>query len=85
MKVSTEHLTMLRESVAPLDTEATRTRYLSGDFPRADRVKNLDMRYRWDLAWASGVLMTDTIRDASYKDAHIDTALRSIIPALEAK
>jgi hypothetical protein len=77
---------MLREHVAPLDTPERRVSYLTGDFPRSDQVKDLDKRYRWDLYWYAvrcSHNLPDTINDAGYDDAHLDTALRSIVPLLK--
>lgn len=80
MKVSSEHVTALRDAIAPLDTDFTRAAYRTGQFPRAELVKDLDMRYRWDLFYAvKGVQIVGAGR---YMDAHIDTALRSIIAPL---
>ncbi len=52
-----------------------------------DRVKDLDMRYRWDILSMSfsGPLRRDFF-DRAYSyltDAHIDTALKSIVKELE--
>lgn len=79
MKVSAEHLANMRAAIEPLDTDETRERYRQGNFPRADRVKNLDMRYRWDLLWSSGAYGEEF---DGYKNDHIDTALRAIVPTL---
>lgn len=78
MRVSAGDLELLREQVSLLDTPERRARYLAGDFPRADRVRDLDTRYRWDLFW-------DSIRRfelSGYTNAHIDTALRRVVPPL---
>ena len=84
MKLTLDQMEAMRERIAPLDTAERRQAYREGRFPRADRVKDLDMRYRWDLyhagrvsdvldRWGSGDGLTD---------AHIDTGLRRIVPAL---
>lgn len=84
MKVTPQHLAALREAVQPLDTPERRKVYTSGEFPRADRVSDLDMRYRWDLFWASKVNHNRALWDAvTYNDAHIDTALKVIVPPLD--
>lgn len=80
MKVTQEHFEILKAAVSPLDTEELRKRYLAGDFPRANLVQDLDMRYRWDLLWASGARPTF---GSDITSAHIDTALRKIVPPLE--
>jgi hypothetical protein len=68
-----------------LDTPARRARYAKGDFPAADRVKDLNKRYRWDLLWAADRAKTSlwTARVYDYaNDAHIDTALRALVAPL---
>jgi hypothetical protein len=80
MRVSTHHLKALSTAIEPLDTAELRATYVARDFPRAELVKDLDKRYRWDLAYASGAMRE--LRDSDYADSHIDTALRHIVPAL---
>jgi hypothetical protein len=80
MKVTNEHLEAMRSSIVPLDTDERRQRYINKDFPRSDAVKDLDMRYRWDLFWESGAIAS--IQDMGYANAHIDTALRNIVSSL---
>ena len=78
------HLSALADAVAPLDTPERRARYLAGDFPRADAVQDLSKRYRWDLYYASGYNRTFwSCDDEDHPaDAHIDTILRRVVPAL---
>ena len=83
MKVTAEHLANLAQAIEPLDTPERRTAYRNGDFPRAEHVKDLDKRYRWDLFWAAwdaAGQSPDFL--AQYSDSHIDTALRRIVPVL---
>lgn len=85
MKMSAEHVEILRDAITPHDTAEIRQAYRDGNFPRADACKNRDARYRWDLFWHAHHRHGSTIApvlDAGYKDAHIDTALRSIVPPL---
>jgi hypothetical protein len=73
----------MEQCIGQLDTGAARKQYRDGNFPRADMCKDVNMRYRWDLFWAANTSYPNTIRlilDAGYKDAHIDTALRQIVP-----
>lgn len=79
MRISTVELETLRERITPQDTPERRAHYLRGDFPRSERVQDLDRRYRWDLLWASGG--TGGLAQG-LADAHIDTALRRIVPPL---
>jgi hypothetical protein len=83
MKATPQQLSTVREALAPLDTPERRARYRSGDFPNADKVRDLDTRYRWDtyyLAVDSGALTYDTLRNLN--GAHTETVLRRIVPAL---
>lgn len=80
MNVSPEHYARLHAAITPLDIPNRRDYYRAGRFARAELVKDVDRRYRWDLLWASGAAAV--LYDAGYNDAHIDTALRSIVPAL---
>lgn len=83
MKMATPDFEALKAAIRPLDTEERRTAYREGRFPRADKVNDLEVRYRWDLFWAVGGMrgvVPEKLNE--YKDAHIDTALRRIVPAL---
>lgn len=82
MKVTKEHVAAMRAAISQLDCHAARKPYKDGTFPRADVCKDVNMRYRWDLLWAARTSYPSQIipvLDAGYKDAHIDTALRSIV------
>ena len=86
MKVTPEHLETIREAIAATgyaDDEAIRERYRRREIPRGSLVQDIDKRFRWDLYWAaarqSGGLPDST---EGYNDAHIDTALRSIVAPL---
>jgi hypothetical protein len=83
MKIRPEHLAHLRRLIQPHDTPERRQRYLAGYFPRSERTKDVDMRYRWDLLWEGG--LGDFLSRDLYpylNDDHIDTALRSFIAPL---
>jgi hypothetical protein len=85
MKVTLADYAKLDEAISALDTATVRHAYRQGNFPRAEAVKNLDVRYRWDLLWAAAA-QDRSLYDAldGYQDSHIDTALRAIVPPLEA-
>jgi hypothetical protein len=83
MKATQEQLAKVRDALTPLDTPERRARYRAGDFPNADRVRDLDTRYRWDtyyLAVDSGVLTYDTLRNLN--GAQTETVLRKVVPTL---
>lgn len=85
MKITQSHLDALRERIAPLDTEQNRTAYRNGEYPRAEITQDVNKRYRWDLYWAARgyeALGGSDTAGAVYTDAHIDTALRKIVPSL---
>lgn len=89
LKIKPEDLQKLKSAIAPLDTSHRRELYRSGRFPRAEAVRDLNMRYRWDLLNASGLKIGDGVGIPGdlnlyqyLNDAHIDSALRSIVPAL---
>ncbi len=94
MRVSADILEAMRERIAPLDTPERRATYLAGEFPRADAVKDLDMRYRWDLYYTSRcsdvvspsrsvIASSDPDGMTGISDSHIDTALRKVVPTIE--
>ncbi len=88
MKLSADIVQAIRERIEPLDTNETRQAYREGRFPRADRVRDLDMRYRWDLFYAargSDIVEPDAgriIDSRGITTDHIDTALRRIVAPL---
>lgn len=83
MKITPEHVEWMRQEIAPMDTDINRQRYRDGDFPRADKVNDLNKRYRWDLFYAANVSnYIVELYGMNIKDDHIDTALRSIVKAL---
>lgn len=89
MKIKPEHLDVLKSAIAPLDTEQMREIYRRGDFPNADKVKDLAMRYRWDLFYLSKIKIGDGVGMSGLplygymNDSHIDTALKSFIPDIQ--
>jgi hypothetical protein len=87
VKVTIEDLEVIQLAIAPLDSMERRQRYIAGDFPRADLVKDLDKRYRWDLYWHALALGRPLPRTEQhgYTDAHIDTALRNLVEPLVAQ
>ena len=76
----------IESEVERLDTERVRQLYRDGQFPRADKVKDLDKRYRWDLLWAINNPMRrdffDAVRELDANDSHIDSLLKAMIKPL---
>lgn len=73
----------MRKAIEPLDTEEVRWRYRNFDIPRADSVKDINKRYRWDLYYFAA-RQTGGLPDSTngYNMEHIDTALRNIVKEL---
>lgn len=84
MKMTPALFDWLRDAIERYDTAALRAAYREGRYPRADRTRNLDLRYRWDLLWAVHGQMPDSLRHelSDLRDTHIDTALRRIVAQL---
>lgn len=84
MKITPEQVAVMRSAIEPLDTPQVRDAYRNGNFPRADRVQDLDMRYRWDLLNAARLtkFVIYLYDEHDCNDNHIDTALRSIVAPL---
>ena len=84
MKIDRKDVDYMRAAIAPLDTDAVRHNYLTGNYPRADLTQDVDKRYRWDLCHAAGLTpwICDLYRRAEVHNSHIDTALRSIVRPL---
>jgi hypothetical protein len=85
MKVTPEHLEQIRAAIESTgyDNEEIRDRYRRREIPRGDAVQDIDKRFRWDLYWGAARL-AGGLPDSTngYNDAHIDTALRSIVSPL---
>jgi len=80
-KIAGEALERMASAIRPFDTDSTRERYRRREFPRAEMVKDVNRRYRWDLFYAagSGRILPD---NEELNDSHIETALRKIVPDL---
>ncbi len=86
MKMKLEHFTQLETSIKSLDTGERRLTYKKRLFQNADKVKDLDKRYRWDLFYATYATCAAALPiQALYSylnDEHIDTALRKLVKPL---
>ena len=85
MKVTPEHYARLEAAIKPLDKPEYRDQYRERRIVRAETVKDIDERYRWDLYWYAARLNSGAVIDSTdgYTMNHIDTALRRIVPLLE--
>ena len=89
MKMKPEHFAHLKAAINKAieghgGLSVVVRRYETGDFPRSDKTKDLNMRFRWDLLHVSNLY--SWMHDTLYKyldDKHIDTALKSIVPTIE--
>jgi hypothetical protein len=85
MKMTQIDLNTFKHYIAPLDTPERRAQYEQGRIPRADRVADLNVRYRTDLLWQAmdtvpGFNTWFKVNVSSYlNDDHIATALKSFI------
>jgi hypothetical protein len=84
MRVNKDILGTWRAAIAPLDTPELRAKYISRDIPRVETVKDINIRYRFDLLWRAidmGKIPYHEVE--TYADMHLSTALGRIVPALE--
>ena len=84
MKMTAALYDWLHAEIERHDTDSRRAAYREGRYPRADRTKDVNLRYRWDLLWAVHGQLPDTLRGElnELHDTHIDTALRRIVAQL---
>ncbi len=89
LKIRDADLLTLQNVIRPLDTQERRIRYMTGKFPYSQGCRDVNMRYRWDLVYESGIrfgdgrgMRGDLNLYAYLNDTHIDAALRSFIPQL---
>lgn len=92
MKIAPEHFQTLQSVLAQADKPEFRQQYLDGNFPNADKCRDLDKRYRHDLLYwcqyRAGLLPEYWLAETLYSylnDDHIDTALRKLVPPLGVK
>lgn len=84
MKIKPEHLAIMREKINALrDAHGEeKLREYRAQLANDPRVKDADMRYRWDLFNAAGLTKFACAELYRYaNDTHIDTALRAIVSA----
>jgi len=83
VRATAQQVAAVRDAVAPFDTAELRAKYAARQIPRANTVRDISKRYRWDLyylAISGGRLSYDTLRGLN--DSHVDTVLRAVVPVL---
>ena len=86
MKMTKAHFDTLQVLIAGLLEQHPDTpiHYSNGNFPRADKTKDLNKRYRWDLFYHATRFERGYRDELTYlQDSHIDTALRNIVTPIE--
>ena len=89
MKMKPEHFTILKTAIDSILEKHPELpgQYKRGEFPRAEKTRDLQRRFCFDLFYASGIKIGDGIGthgdiNGDYDDSHIYTALRAIAPKL---
>lgn len=93
MKVSASYLESMKSEIERVINanggwEKCVELYENGKFPRSDKVKDLNKRFRWDLLYAAKCydkIIKPLYDEEGCDDTHIDTALRRIVPSIERK
>lgn len=78
-------LKILERAILSYDTDQRRDLYRNGLIVRAEFVKDMDKRYRWDLfwtAWGQYSTVRDILSEVDFIDSHMDTFLRRIVSPL---
>lgn len=59
--------------------------YQTGKFPRSEAVKNLQLRFCFDVMWLSGLTayISQTVYPLGFNDDHLYSALKQIVPKIE--
>ena len=88
MKMTQAHFEIIKSGIGKVlaNHKNAVMRYEHGDFANANKVKDINKRFRWDLFHAAG--LTKFACDELYMyltDDQIDTALRRITPTIERK
>tara|TARA_R110000751_G_scaffold112389_2_gene211282 strand:+ start:314 stop:601 length:288 start_codon:yes stop_codon:yes gene_type:complete len=91
MKMTQEHLAILQNGIDSIFSKYSKSgliaEYEHGKFPRADKTRDLQKRFCFDLFFATGIRIGDGVGTdgdiiGDYSDANIYTALKSICPTL---
>ena len=88
LKISQYHFDILQGAISDLLLERPDLvqLYETGQFQNSDRVKDLNMRFRWDmLHCAIGSSWICSNLYSYLDDRHIDSALKKIVPTIVRK
>lgn len=78
MKITSEHFTYMRQAIAAISPEQREA--IRESISHDPRVKDTDMRFRWDLFYAAKLSRWACDNLYSYcNDTHIDSALKQIV------
>ena len=88
MKIRQEHLNTLKINIDELLAKypSLVDEYEQGQFPRADKVKDLQKRFCFDLLYGAG--LNSWVCDELYpylNDSHLYTALKAVCPTVTKK
>ena len=85
-KLKLAHLSVMIEPyITALNTEQNRQAYRNGKFHNADKVKDINTRFRFDVLYAIPSSVKNDFYSQAYKignDSHINSLLRSLIKDL---
>ena len=94
MKVKPEHIEIMRNQINAFADEFQTAgssgmdflvkEYEEGRFPRSELVKDLNVRFCWDMAQKANLepFICDTLYSYGCHDSHVESALRFILPKL---
>lgn len=92
MKFTSEHLAILKAAVDKVlaNNPHAAQAYEEGRFARAEKVKDLQRRFCFDIFYASRIKIGDGVGTrgdiiGDYSDEHLFTALKAVCPKVERK
>lgn len=87
MKASREFFEEVKSEIEKLPIQDLVNDYENGEFVRSDKVKDLNIRFRWDLFWMIAPKLSETaqIEMGYLHDDHLDTVLKKLVPKIVRK